>query len=195
MESKNQLINKNRIYVHIRCICKDIHSQMSTRQQNHQHVTWERQRSDNAFQQDVTSKTHSWRELYLCGQSKIGYSRGGVHEKDCNQLSHTSNESAPDPVYSLCVCLFVGLFVCYNACRCLALWRQTAARRRSTWTTLGVGWGMLMLDRIILRSWWFICIYSMFDQKQSSGMERRQCFSGDNIDSIHWVTHRSHTTR
>ncbi len=56
----------------------------------------------------------------------------------------------PDPVYSLCVCLFV----CYNACRCLALWRQTAARRRSTWTTLGAGWGMLMLARIILR-WWF----------------------------------------
>lgn len=60
----------------------------------------------------------------------------------------------PDPVYSLCVCLFVGLFVCYNACRCLALWRQTAARRRSTWTTLGAGWRMLMLARIILR-WWF----------------------------------------
>lgn len=61
----------------------------------------------------------------------------------------------PDPVYSLCVCLFVGLFVCYNACRCFALWRQTAARRRSTWTTLGAGWRMLMLVWIFLR-WWLI---------------------------------------
>lgn len=72
----------------------------------------------------------------------------------CSQLSLTPQMNLlPDPVYSLCVCLFVGLFVCYNACRCLALWRPTAARRRSTWTTLEAGWRMLMLVWIILRGW------------------------------------------